>query len=95
MARRDIPALAIAMLVAPLAVHTAYLLWLWPWPPGASLVAELGPYFLSLLAGLPFAVAIARRRGRFWPAAAYLAVGFVVLWVYSLGVLCGVRDVCV
>lgn len=86
--------LAVAMLAAPLAVHTAYLLWLWPRPAGGSLVAALAPYALSLLAGLPFAVALARPRGRRWPVVAYLVVGFAVLWVYALALLCGVKDIC-
>jgi hypothetical protein len=78
----------------PLITVTAYLLWVWPRPHGTSLLAEVGPYGLSLLTGLPFAWALGRRRGRAWFLIAYLAGGFVLLWLYAVAVLCGVRGVC-
>lgn len=78
----------------PLLTITAYLLWIWPSPHGTSVVAELAPYLVSLLTGLPFAWAGARGRGRAWLILAYLGGGFVVLWVYAVLVLCGVRGVC-
>lgn len=84
------------MMAAPLAAMTIYLLWIWPRPRGVSVLAELAPYGVSLLLGVPFAVAYARRR-RTRAAillATYLIVGFVVLWVYALAVLCGARGVC-
>jgi hypothetical protein len=82
------------MLLLPIGVMTAYLLWIWPRPSGASFLAETGPYLLSLLTGVPFAVSLARSRGRVLLVLAYLVVGFVILWVYALAVLCGVRGVC-
>jgi hypothetical protein len=78
----------------PLIVMTAYLLWVWPRPTGSSAVAQLGPYVLSLLTGLPFALSVARRSGRGVTLFAFLAGGFVLLWLYALAVLCGVRGVC-
>ncbi len=58
------------------------------------MLAELGPYVLSLLLGLPFAWIIGRDRGRFRIALLYLVVGFVVLWWYAAAVLCVVHEVC-
>lgn len=73
---------------------TAYLLWIWPRPRGTSLWAELGPYLLSLAVGLPFAWRLSRGDGRGWAVPVFLAVGFALLWIYALAVLCGVRGVC-
>lgn len=78
----------------PLIAMTAYLLWLWPRPRGTSVIAETGPYILSLLTGLPFAWSLTRRSGRKAILLAFLAGGFVLLWLYALVVLCGVRGVC-
>ena len=78
----------------PLVTLTAYLLWLWPRPHTTSLVAELVPYLLSLLTGLPFAWTLSRGPGRPWLLFAFLGGGFVLLWFYALAVLCGVRGVC-
>lgn len=78
----------------PLVIFTAYLLWIWPRPRGTSLVAELGPYLVSLLAGLPFALLLGLRPGRLWVPIAFILVGFVVLWIYALAVLCALRGVC-
>lgn len=78
----------------PLITITAYLLWLWPRPRGTSVVSEVGPYFVSLLTGFPFAWILSRGAGRTWLLLAFLAGGFVVLWFYAVAVLCGVRGVC-
>jgi hypothetical protein len=78
----------------PLLTITAYLLWVWPRPHGTSLIAEIGPYLVSLMTGVPFAWILSRSRGRAWLLLAFLASGFVVLWLYALAVLCGVRGVC-
>jgi hypothetical protein len=78
----------------PLVTITAYLLWIWPRPRGVSVLAEIGPYFLSLLTGLPFAWILARGRSRAWRLVWFFGGGFVLLWVYALAVLCGVRGVC-
>lgn len=78
----------------PLIAMTAYLLWLWPRPRGTSVIAQTGPYILSLLTGLPFAWSLARRSGRKAFLLAFLAGGFVLLWLYALVILCGVRGVC-
>lgn len=86
--------LVAAALVATLAVHTVYLLWVWPWPPGASAAGQLLPYLVSLLAGLPFIARLARRRRQFRPLPLFLLAGFVVLWLYSLTLLCAVRGMC-
>ncbi len=83
-----------ATISLPLITLTAYLLWIWPRPRSASLAAELGPYVLSLLTGLPSAWILSRGRGRRWLILAYLGGGFVVLWFYAVAVLCGVRGVC-
>ncbi len=84
----------VAMIGCPLLSMTAYLLWIWPRPRGGSVIAELLPYAASLLAGLPFAwVASAGRTRALW-LLAYLAGGFVVLWIQALAILCGVRNVC-
>lgn len=78
----------------PVLSLTAYLLWLWPRPQGAGFLPEVGPYLASLLLGLPFAVSLARGPGRAFLLLAYVVGGFVILWVYALLVLCGVRGVC-
>jgi hypothetical protein len=57
-------------------------------------IAETGPYLLSLLTGLPFAWRLSRRSGRVAFLLVFLGCGFVVLWLYALAVLCGVRNVC-
>jgi len=78
----------------PFLTMTAYLLWVWPRPRGTSLLAEVGPYLVSLLTGVPFAWSLTRRSGRWWLLLAGLAAGFALLWIYALAVLCGVRGVC-
>lgn len=78
----------------PLIAMTAYLLWIWPRPRGNSMIAETGPYVLSLITGLPFAWSLTRRSGRWVLLLAFLAGGFVLLWLYAFMVLCGVRGVC-
>jgi hypothetical protein len=78
----------------PLISITTYLLWLWPRPAGASVVAQVGPYLVSLLTGLPFAWILTRGPGRAWLLVAFLGGGLMLLWVYALAVLCGVRGVC-
>lgn len=78
----------------PLIAMTAYLLWVWPRPRGSSVIAQTGPYVLSLLTGLPFVWSLARGSGRGLLLLAFLAGGFVLLWLYALAVLCGVRGVC-
>jgi Kef-type K+ transport system membrane component KefB len=78
----------------PLATLTVYLLQFWPWPRGNSFPAELGPYLLSLLTGLPFVWRLTRRSGRIAMVLAFLGGGFILLWLYALAVLCGVRGVC-
>ncbi|HYL22190.1 MAG TPA: hypothetical protein VEU74_10545 [Gemmatimonadales bacterium] len=83
-----------ATISLPLITITAYLLWVWPRPSGTSVLAEVGPYVLSLLTGLPFAGLLARGPGRVWLLLAFLGAGFVLLWLYALAVLCGVRGVC-
>lgn len=82
------------MLGVPRAVHTGYLLWIWPRPAGMTVAAQLGPYAASLLAGLPFAAIVASKRKRPWTMIVYLTVGFIVLWLYSVAMLCAVRNVC-
>jgi hypothetical protein len=82
------------MVGLPIMTLTAYLLWIWPRPSGASLIAEVGPYIISLLTGLPFALGSARGPLRSVFILAFCVVGFVVLWVYAIAVLCGVRNVC-
>ncbi len=83
-----------ATIAFPLITITAYLLCVWPRPHGTSIIAQVGPYLLSLLTGLPFAWSLTRGTGRTWLMLAFLGGGFVVLWVYALAVLCGVRGVC-
>ncbi len=82
------------MLGFPIITLTAYLLWIWPRPAGTSLFAEVGPYFISLLTGLPFALRVIHRPHRMALILAFFGVGFVLLWIYALIVLCMVRDVC-
>lgn len=83
-----------ATISLPLITLTAYLLWLWPRPRATSLVAELGPYLLSLLTGFPFAWKLSRGPGRAWLLIAFLGSGFILLWLFAVAVLCGVRGVC-
>lgn len=83
-----------ATISLPLITITAYLLWLWPLPHGTSLLAELAPYLLSLLTGLPFAWILSRGPQRVWLLLAFLGGGFGLLWFYAVAVLCGVRGVC-
>lgn len=83
-----------AAISLPLLVMTAYLLWVWPWPEGNSVIAQTGPYVLSLLTGVPFVWSLTRRSGRGVLLLAFLAGGFILLWLYALAVLCGVRGVC-
>jgi hypothetical protein len=83
-----------ATITLPLITITAYLLWLWPRPRTTSVAAEVGPYLLSLLTGLPFAWPLTRGPGRAWLLFLFLAGGFVLLWFYAAAVLCGVRGVC-
>ena len=78
----------------PLITMTAYLLWVWPRPHGTSVIAQTGPYVLSLLTGLPFAWSLTRRSGRGSFLVTFLTGGFLLLWLYALAVLCGVRGVC-
>jgi hypothetical protein len=84
----------VAAIGLPLTAITAYLLWVWPLPRGSSVIAETGPYVLSLLMGLPFAWSLTRPSGRAAILLAFLAGGFVLLWLYALAVLCGVRGIC-
>jgi hypothetical protein len=83
-----------AAISLPLTCITVYLLWIWPRPRGTPAWVDVIPYLVSLLTGLPFVWALARGRGRVGPMLAFLAGGFVILWIYALAVLCGVRDVC-
>jgi hypothetical protein len=78
----------------PFMVMTAYLLWVWPWTLGDSLLAESVPYMVSLLAGLPFAWGATHRSRRWWLLLLALIGSLIVLWFYALAVLCGVRGVC-
>jgi hypothetical protein len=78
----------------PLIVMTVYLLWIWPRPVGNSVLAQTGPYLLSLLTGIPFLLRDRRRSHRGVLVLAFLAGGFILLWLYALAVLCGVRGVC-
>lgn len=82
------------MVGLPLLTMTAYLLWMWPRPGGTSLVAEAGPYVLCLLTGLPAALGAAHGPRRIALIFGFLVVGFAVLWIYAVIVLCGVRNVC-
>lgn len=83
-----------AMIGLPLITITAYLLWVWPRPHGTSPVAELAPYLVSLLTGAPFAWMLGAGASRGWRVFTFMGVGFVVLWIYALAVLCGVRGIC-
>ena len=83
-----------AMIGLPQITLTAHLLWVWPRPHGTSVLAQVGPYLLSLATGLPFVWLLSRGPGRAWFVLAYLVGGFVVLWIYAAAVLCGVRGVC-
>lgn len=78
----------------PLLTLSAYLLWIWPRPRGASLIAETAPYAVSLLTGLPFVWRLTGRPGRAVVLVGFLFGGFVFLWLYALLVLCSVRGTC-
>ena len=78
----------------PIITLTAYLLWVWPRPAGTSLFAQVGPYFISLLTGLPFALGLTRGRHRITLVLAFFVVGFVLMFFYAVAVLCGIRNVC-
>ena len=78
----------------PLLLMTVYLLWIWPRPRGSSMVAELAPYLVALLAGLPFAWSFAPPARRWLILTLYVICGLTVLWIYALMILCGVKDVC-
>ncbi len=78
----------------PLLAMTAYFLWVWPRPEGNSVTAQTAPYVLSLLLGVPFLWRLTRRPGRGVLLLVYLAGGFILLWLYALAFLCGVRGVC-
>jgi hypothetical protein len=78
----------------PLSSMTAYLLWIWPRPRGSSLIAQTGPYVLTLLTGLPFVWGLTGRPGRVFFVLAFVVGGFVLLWLYALLVLCAARGVC-
>lgn len=93
MSARDRWALAGAIGV-PLIAMTVYLLWIWPWPRGVSVIAQTGPYVVSVLTGVPFVLRLTRGGGRGVLVFVYLAGGFVALWIYALAVLCGVRGAC-
>jgi len=82
------------MLGFPIITLTAYLLWVWPRPAGTSLFAQVGPYFISLLTGLPFALGLTRGRHRITLVLAFFVVGFVLMFFYAVAVLCGIRNVC-
>jgi len=82
------------MLGFPIITLTAYLLWVWPRPAGTSLFAQVGPYFISLLTGLPFALGLTGGRHRITLVLAFFVVGFVLMFFYAVAVLCGIRNVC-
>ena len=84
----------VAAIGLPLAIMTVYLLWVWPRPHGNSAIVQTAPYALSLLTGVPFVLRLTRRSSRVVFLVAFLAGGFVVLWLYALAVLCGARGVC-
>lgn len=82
------------MVGLPILTVTVYLLWIWPRPTGTSVFAEVGPYFISLLTGLPFALGVTRGPRRIVLVLAFFVLGFVVLFFYAVAVLCGIRNVC-
>ena len=84
----------VAAIGLPIISITIYLLWIWPRPRGTSTLADTAPYVVSLLTGLPFAWSLTKRSGRGVIVVAYLVGGFILLWIYALAVLCGVRGVC-
>jgi hypothetical protein len=84
----------VEMIGLPLITLTAYLLWLWPRPHGTSVLTQVGPYLFCLATGFPSAWLLSRGSGRSWLLLAYFGGGFVLLWIYALAVLCGVRGVC-
>lgn len=85
----------VGMIALPILVLTVYILWIWPWPPGASLFIDLAPYLISLLTGFPLALGLGRAiRHRGSVALFYLIVGFVVLYIHAIFVLCAFRNMC-
>jgi len=82
------------MMAPPIVCMTVYLLWIWPRPAGTSFLAQVGPYLLCLSTGTPFAWLLSRGGSRVLALFVYLIVGFVLLWIYALAILCGVRGVC-
>jgi hypothetical protein len=86
--------LLLGMMALPIVCTTFYLLWIWPRPAGTSFLAQAGPYLLCLSTGAPFAWLLSRSGGRVLALFVYLIVGFVLLWIYALAILCGVRGVC-
>lgn len=84
----------VAAIGLPIITITVYLRWVWPRPHGTSVMAQTGPYVLSLLTGLPFAWSLTRRSGRLPLMLTFLVAGFALLWLYALVVLCALRDVC-
>lgn len=88
------PWLVFGLVTLPIVTMTIYLLWIWPRPTGTSFLAQTGPYLLSLLTGAPFALLLARVGRRVVMLLVYLIAGFVLLWIYALAMLCGVRGVC-
>jgi hypothetical protein len=82
------------MVGPPILTVNIYLLWIWPRPTGTSLFAEVGPYFISLLTGLPFALGVTRGPRRIALVLAFFLVGFVVMFFYAMAVPCGIRNVC-
>jgi len=84
----------VGMLACPLVAMTIYLLWVWPRPTGTSFLAQTGPYLFSLLTGVPFVLSLSQGHARVFLLLVYLALGFALLWLYALAILCGVRGVC-
>lgn len=78
----------------PLMSMTVYLVWIWPGPSGTSLLAQVGPYLVCLLTGVPFLLGLTRGSSRVLFLVVYVAVGFMVLWVYAMAFLCGIRGIC-
>ncbi len=84
----------VAAIGFPVMTITVYLLWIWPQPRTTSVIADTAPYLLSLLTGLPFVWKLTGGLPRGLLVVVFLTGGFVVLWVYALAILCGVRGVC-
>jgi hypothetical protein len=86
--------LLLGMIALPTACMTVYLLWIWPRPAGTSFLAQTGPYLLCLSIGAPFAWLLSRSGRRLLTLFVYLIVGFFLMWIYALAVLCGFRGAC-